>query len=320
MFAVFAVLLLTMLGQAGQQLEGDAFIGRRVALLEEAGKGDAVVSGASVARHIELDALCLEGVNLWEPRQDIFEIAAFERNRAGHDRVPPLWIVGYVPGFTTVDKGADAARGGDRRTIAYRTLQAVGDHRLIGNDWQGAVRSLATPVLGYREWIARVRGGDGFGMLKPAGDTPVRDAAAAQVQARKWAEETRAEQQKVRFHDDTIAVRASVSLQILNSDLLKRGSRLVLVEMPVTPEVAIQNFGLTETQHSSEQQILRNLEATGVEVVRAADLPDQPLSRFRDFLHLSESGGKAFSRELGEELARRGLIQKPACAAAQAGS
>ena len=322
-FALLGAGLLAMLGGVGRYLEGDAFIDRRVAALGAVESGQAVIAGGSVSRHIELSALCIEGTNLWEPHQDIFEIAALQRHLEDRGIVPSLWIVGYVPGLTTIDKGADGARSAERRAIAYRTLHAAGDYRLIGGDWEGALRSVAAPVLGYPEWRGRIRAavrGDAFDMERPAPDRPELDPAILEEQSRKRAEEARAEQEKMRYHDDGIAGRAMAEILAMNSALLRQGSRLVLVEMPVTAQFEALGYGMTPKDLAREERLIDRLEKEGATVVRLEDLPDQPATRFRDFIHLARSAGFAFTRELGAELARRELMEKPACAATQAGS
>ena len=322
MFAMLAAAVVGALGLVGKYLEGSDYIGRRVAALEAIDNGETVVTGASIARHIELGALCLEGKNLWEPRQDIFEIVAFQRHLEDRGIVPSLWIIGYIPGFTTIDKGADAARRADRRTVAYRTLQGAGDYRLIGGDWQGALRSIATPVLGYPEWRIRVKAasaGRPFDTEQSASDVAELDSERLRQQSRRWRDIAFAEQERLKFHDDGIARRAIDAIASLNVSLRRQGSQLVLVEMPVTAELEAYGYGVTPEVVAREERLFEWLEAQGAAIVRLSDLPDQPRARFRDFMHLTRSAGWAFSRELGEELKGRGLIDRLSCAVARTG-
>lgn len=322
LFALLATVLLAGLGVAARQLEGEDFIGTRVANLQGIRSGQAVVSGASISRHIELSSLCLDGANLWEPRQDIFEIAAFQRHLESRGVVPSLWIMGYFPGLTTVDKGADGARHSDRRAIVYRTLQGSGDYRLIGGDWQGALRSIVAPALGYDDWRNRFNAavqGRPFGARQPAPDTPQLDPEVRESQARQWAETAAAERSRVQFHDDGIAARAAAEFLEMNRALQAQDVPLVIVEMPVSPEMKRYRYGVSEADIAREELLLERLEEQGATYIRLSDLPPQPVGRLRDFMHMTQSGGRQFSRELGEELARRGIIERPACTGVQAG-
>ena len=314
--------MLAVLGHVGRILEGEAYIGERVGLLERAERAEVVVTGSSVAQHIEPAAMCLEGVNLYEPRSDLFEVLALARHLEARKALPRFWVVGFVPGFTTQDKGAKAAGGSDRRILVYRTLQAAGYYGLIGDDWQGAVQAVAAPVLGYKEWKPRLRSGMSgkpFRQRPPVSDVPVRDSEAATREARAWIDMLRAEQDRVRFHDDTIPQRARSALLELQRLLSDNGSRLLLVEMPVTSELKALGYGLTGAEYRLERAFLAEVEQEGATLVRADEYGAQPRRRFRDFLHLRRSEGAVFTRELAGILAERGVMKKPACTGVQAG-
>ena len=302
--------------------EGPDYLANWQDELDRAGQAEVAVLGPSIAQHLYPDAMCRKGINLAGPGQDIFEAEALITHLHGTGSLPKLVIIGRFPGSLESDNGAAGTRRGQRRIFAYRNLQARGDWRLIGSDWQGAVRALAFPALGYDQWRNRFR------LLeeKWAGrDRAFREPAFSQQQltdsdsdirmTQRFLSARHTELTAMRRHDAAISHRAQQAALRINDLLAANDSRLMLVTMPVGP--AMSDAVPTKLAEDLERLAKRDVELKAAGVLTINDLTtttfSQALAGFRDPVHFNRKGGMSYSRDLAQRLAAQGLLPQPEC-------
>lgn len=291
--------------------------------LDRAGSAEIVVLGPSVAQHIYPDAMCSNGINLAAPWQDIYEAEALIDHLSAADTLPRLVIIGRLPGHYSNDNGADGTSRGNRRIHTYRNLQARDDWRLIEDDWQGAVRAFAFPVLGHDQWQSTWRlfksrlAGEDRDMPDPAYSQerlPDRRTDAALAQG--FLAQRDRELSDMQKYDAAIAERSLRTALRLNARLRARGSQLVLVTMPVGPAMSAKAPSALADDLALTARIDGELEDAGAIVIdHLTGTPvSEHLANFRDAVHLNRDGGLAYSHYLATQLAALGVLPAPDCA------
>lgn len=325
-FATGAFLLcITLLNALARWAEDPDYLGDWQSELDRAGQAQVAVLGPSIAQHIYPQAMCQQGINLAGPGQDIFEAEALIMHLHEAGTLPKLVIIGHFPGLFESDNGADGALRSYRRIYAYRNLQARGDWRLIGNDWQGAVRALAFPALGYDQWRGRFRSIlDKLAKRNLIFEDPAfsqQQLANSQLdirQTQRFLSNRDDELASMRKHDASISKRAQKAALRISALLAANDSRLVLVTMPAGP--AMSAAAPTALADELVQLAERSAELRAAGALTINDLTTTDFSRelngFRDPIHFNRDGGLRYSRDLAQRLAAQGLLPPPECAIA----
>ncbi|WP_447526240.1 hypothetical protein [Parasphingorhabdus sp. NYA22] len=323
-FAIGAFLAcITLLNVLARWAEGPDYLADWQNELDRAGQAEVAVLGPSIAQHIYPQAMCQQGINLAGAGEDIFESEALIMHLHEAGNLPKLVIIGLFPGLFESDNGADGTHRSYRRIYAYRNLQARGDWRLIGTDWQGAVRALAFPALGYDQWQGHFRLiGDKLAKRNSIFQDPAfsqQQLTSSQLdvqQTKRFLSKRDNELASMRQHDVSISERAQKAILRINALLAANDSRLLLVTMPAGP--AMSAAAPTALADDLVQLAERDAEFRAAGVLTINDLTTTDFSRvldgFRDPIHFNRDGGMRYSRDLAQRLAARGLLPQPECA------
>ncbi|TMM49703.1 hypothetical protein [Qipengyuania marisflavi] len=316
------VMVVLVLNVVARLAEPPNYIGEMRAKLGGVPGSEAVVLGPSVAKHLVPAAMCLKGANIAESAMDVFEAEALARHLVARGEVPPVWIMGVIPSFQLADNGSKGSSTLGRRLLTYRTLQSLGDPRLIGDDVRSALRSLIFPALGHQEWRLRLRMMEqqmrGVGWARPdvtVSQKAIANEAEDQRMATEWVATYSAAASGIAAYDNTIADRSLASLLRLNRLLNDSGARLVIVVMPVSPATTAYFKSDESVAVTGMDMIEQRLTADGAVIIN--DLTDAQSERahgeFRDAVHFNRSGGLRYSRDLGERLTEAGVIPNLEC-------
>jgi hypothetical protein len=305
-------------------MENPSYLGDWPEELERAQAAEIVILGPSTAQHIYPEAMCLNGISLAGQGQDVMEAEALIAHMADAGTLPQTVILAQPPTHYFLDNGSDGTNRRHRRITAYRTLQGRDDWRLIGEDWQGALRSIAFPALGYREWAGRFRSAASdssdlsLGASDPAFSTAIVESEEQDIElALDFFSRKETEFARLRQFDDKTPDRSLAAVSRISKMVSAAGSRFVQVSMPVGKAVSER----IEARMADEMSTSRKIDAAIAEqqVLQINDLGGHPitndLTSFRDSIHLNWQGGMRYSRDLAERLAIWGVIARPECEA-----
>ncbi len=279
---------------------------------------DAVSLGGSTTTAIDFDAMCVDGAELWNNGQDLFETEALvDLILTGADP-PGSFVLVLGPGAILHDNGMPVRAGTYRRRFTYRFLQGEGRWGLIGDDWRQAFLAQAMPAIGdelRQPWHgALLRYLNKVPPVDARIDTDTRhvepaeaDALAA-VQMASW--DTVAKD--TAYDDPYVARRTRDALLRIASSVRSAGAQLVVVVPPYIPQLARRMQTSDTGMLGNFERALRDAEGEGAVVMRYWDDVDtwSDYALFRDATHLNEPGSKVFSRQLARDLAIGRVLQR----------
>jgi hypothetical protein len=276
----------------------------------------AVSLGGSSAVAIDFRALCIEGVPFYHNAQDLFEIATLGNLILDRPRPPKYWFVETLPTAQLVDNGSQGAEYFQVRRDVYRAAFALGDHRLIAGDWRQAFVAAAAPSLGSTAWHAQFqRLWRWLGVASAAQPTETEYARlkmTADQENRRApgdANDRRSALYRMRYYDPDIGTRAEATLQQLNARIRASGGVMIVVVPPSPDATRAATIARMPNEVAQFDHMLRRLQRQGAVV---ADHWADPLARqiglFRDPTHLNGWGVSRFSRQLGTELRKKGIL------------
>jgi len=325
LFGALVLAILAGLSLAARLAEGPDYLDAQRSKLASMQGAQLAIVGPSVADKLAAQKMCLEGGKFVGAGLDTFEAAAIAEHAVERGDIPPVWIYGVVHSFELRDNGGQASLGSDRRVATYRTLQSRGDWRLIGEDWKTALRSMAMPNLGYRDWRR------GIGTLKARlsgrkqpwqvpNDEPeiMPDAASYKEDAERWASVRSGEFDRLRYYDSSIPDRAKQSLLNTHQLLQENGAQLVVVYMPLAPALREVFARDLSREMAASRLFQQQLKKAGIIVIDGTADPRiaNDNANFKNASHLNDAGGALYSRLLAQQLAQLGLIAPPDCSPA----
>lgn len=322
-FALALAALLIALHWLARWLEGPEHIAVGQAELASVAGSEGVVLGPSNARQLHLPAMCVEGPSIANSGQDLFESTAFAHHLIDRGDVPPLFIIVNAADFHLANNGSPGTARRTRRIETYRLLQSLGDWRLVDRDWAGAVRAAVLPALGYGNWRARARkvwyrqraresqGRRSNEHRSYISLTPEEDRRYA----REWVAARDLENSRIAYRDSEGPQRAARELVELSQRLQSHGSRLVVVNMPLSPAIRPLLNARPAADLLLQERFFEALRAGGIRVIDGTAEPGiaDDIRSFRDSTHMQGRAGAAFSRIVGERLADSGHIEEPTC-------
>ena len=317
------VALLAALNWFARWLEGPEHIAAGKAELVAVPGTEAVVLGPSVASQLYLPAMCLTGKSIPNSGQDLFETVALADHLIERGDIPPLVIVANAAEFHLSDNGSAGTARRTRRIETYRLLQSLGDWRMIDGDWAGAARAAVLPALGYDNWRARARqawirwkaGASQRGKVQRQRPTVFLTQEEDRREAQSWFAARSLETSRIGYRDSEVPERALRALMALSDRLQRHGSRLVVVNMPLSPAIRELLDSRPAADLRLQARFMDDLRSAGITVIDGTSEPGfaDDIIFFRDPTHLNGFAAVNFSRHVAERLAARGYIAPPTC-------